>query len=272
MPLSKNMPPPTEREAIFYEDFRQGKLDRSKWNVRITGHVVNNELQAYVDSDETLYVTNDEADPDHENKVLVFHPRYRPGFETADGQSFDFISGRIDTREKFQFAYGTASARIKLPVGSGLWPAFWAMGEGKWPENGEIDIMEYVGEPDWTSCALHGPGYFGESALVNKLFFRNGEDAAGWHIYSVDWAPDKMVFKVDEVIIYRVTRPMVDFFGPWVFSDKKYLILNLALGGVYPFKTNGIHSPYYGLSKETLDRIKKDEVRVLVDWVRVCGM
>lgn len=271
------MPPdslsgPAEQQLIFWDDFSLGQLDRSKWNVRTTGKVVNNEQQAYVDSGETIYIASTHDNAGIENKVLVLHPRYRPGHTTPDDQRFDFISGRIDTREKFHFAYGSASARMKLPAGSGLWPAFWAMGSGKWPENGEIDVMEYVGETDWISCALHGPGYFGESALVNKLFFQDGKDATSWHIYTVDWAPDRIVFKVDGQVIYRVTRSMVDFFGPWVFDNKKYLILNLALGGVYPFKTNGIRSPYYGIPEGTVAKIKDDEVKVLIDWVRVYGL
>lgn len=272
MPKTDILPDTVEQKLIFSDDFNSGQLDRSKWNVRTTGKVVNNEQQAYVDSEETIYIAAAPEAADAQNKALVLHPHYRPGYTTADGQRFDFISGRLDTRDKFQFAYGSASARMKLPAGPGLWPAFWAMGSGAWPENGEIDVMECVGEPDWVSCALHGPNYSGESALVNKLFFQNGEDATSWHTYTVEWMPNRIVFKVDGVTVYRVTRPMVDFFGPWVFDGNKYLILNLALGGVYPFKTNGIREPYYGLSAETVARIKDDEVKVLVDWVRVHGV
>lgn len=269
MTLADLAPNPTRSDLIFFDDFRTGQLDRSRWNVRTTGKVVNNEQQAYVDSDETIYIASIGEDGMGANKALVLHPRYRPGYRTPDGQCFDFISGRIDTRDKFHFTYGSAAARMKLPAGPGLWPAFWAMGDGKWPENGEIDVMEYVGETDWVSSALHGPGYSGESALVNKLFFRNGQDAAAWHIYSVDWMPEKIVFRVDGVVIYRVTRPMVEFFGPWVFNDSKYLILNLALGGVYPFKTNGVRAPYYGIPQETVARIEKNQARLLIDWVCV---
>ena len=96
-----------------------------------------------------------------ENGALVLQARYKPGFVTFDKKKFDFVSGRIDTRGKFEFANGTASARMKLPAGSGFWPAFWALGNGKWPDTGEIDIMENVGEMDWTSVALHGPKYSG---------------------------------------------------------------------------------------------------------------
>jgi beta-glucanase (GH16 family) len=258
---------PPESDAFFYDDFGLGQLDRSKWSVRTTGRVVNDEQQAYVDSPETIYAEPgvDGAD----GNALALHPRYRPGFETSDGRRFDFISGRIDTRETFRFRYGSAAARIKLPVGPGVWPAFWMLGDAPWPGSGEIDVMEYVGDSDWTSCAIHGPDYSGEAGLVNKRFFSGGGDAAGWHIYAVDWAPDAIVFRIDGTVVYRVTRPMVEFFGEWVFDNEKFLVLNCALGGTYPFKTNGIRSPYYGIADETVGKIREDQARVLVDWVRV---
>ena len=256
-----------EAPKTFFDDFSSGELDRLKWNVNPTGHVVNDEQQAYVDSPETIYVAPEA--PGSNNTVLVLHPRYRPGFVTGDGQQFDFISGRVDTRDRFQFTYGSASARMKLPIGAGLWPAFWAMGTGQWPTTGEIDIMEYVGERDWVSCGLHGPGYSGEAGLVNKLFFEGGEDATGWHTYSIDRAPDTVEFRVDGAIVYRVTRPMAEFFGSWAFENEKFLILNVALGGTYPFKTNGIRSPYYGIAEGTVNAIANDEAKVMIDWVRV---
>ncbi|NNC73968.1 MAG: glycoside hydrolase family 16 protein, partial [Acidimicrobiia bacterium] len=250
----------------FLEDFSDGELDRSIWNVRVTGRVVNDENQAYIDSPDTVFVAPE--DPGSENNVLVLRGIHRPGHLSPEGRSFDFVSGRVDTRDRVDFRYGEASARIKLPVGVGLWPAFWAMGYGRWPDTGEIDIMEYVGESDWVSSAVHGPGYSGEGGLVNKLFSTDGA-AADWHVYSVRREPDQMVFAVDGVSVYRVTKPMTEFFGTWEFDDDKFLILNLALGGTYPFKTNGVRAPYYGLPHETVERIKADEVRVLVDWVRV---
>jgi beta-glucanase (GH16 family) len=252
---------------IFLDDFNRGALDRTKWNVRTTGRVVNNEQQAYIDSAATLYFLD--SIEGAEGSVLVLHPRYRPGTVTDDGQRFDFVSARLDTRDRFDFRYGSASARIKLPAGIGVWPAFWAMGYGRWPQTGEVDIMEYVGEQDWVSSAVHGPGYSGEAGLVNKLFFSDGSDATDWHVYTVNRHPHQMTFQVDGVVTYRVTRPMTEFFGTWEFDDTKYLILNCALGGTYPFKTNGIRSPYYGIPAETVELIRRDQVRVMVDWVRV---
>ena len=258
-----------EGTVVFFDDFSSTTLDRSKWNVRITGRTVNNEQQAYVDSTDTIAIAHGDEAAGAENGALLIQPRYRPAFKTPEGRKFDFISGRIDTKGKMEFTYGTAAARIKLPAGAGLWPAFWALGNGRWPDTGEIDIMENVGEPDWTSVALHGRGYFGETPLVNKFYFPAHQDASAWHVYSVDWTPDGLVFRVDGAICYRATRTMVEHYGPWAFGSPKYLILNLALGGAYPVKTNGVKSPYPGLPEATVERIKANQVKVLVDWVRV---
>lgn len=269
MPNSEQITKQTNTEVLFYDDFQRDDLDRTKWNVRRTGEIYNNEQQAYIDSSETIYIVAGDEIPGANHNALVIHPRYLPGYVTPQGDKFDFLSGRIDTRDRFDFLYGTAAARILLPTGAGLWPAFWLMGNGPWPDIGEIDVMEYVGENDWVSSALHGPGYSGEAGLVNKYFFSTDQDATAWHVYSVHWTPDSLVFKVDDFTIYRVTRPMTEFFGSWAFNNPKFLILNFALGGVYPFKTNGIRKPYYGIAEETVQKIANNEVRLVVDWVKV---
>lgn len=252
--------------VIFFDDFSDGELDRTMWNVIGPRFWVNNEQQAYMDSDETIrFASVDGA----ENGALILHPRFREGFETPRGRVCDFISGRIDTRGKFEFTHGRAEARIRMPDAVGVWPAWWLLGAGRWPDSGEIDIMEYVGEKDWTGVALHGPGYSGETPLVNKFFFADGEDVTSWHVYGVEWSTDEIVFLVDDRVAYRATRPMVEHYGEWQFDNPKYLILNFALGGAYPFKTNGIEKPYNGMPAETVEAIKRGEVFMEVDWVRV---
>ncbi|MBV9986071.1 MAG: glycoside hydrolase family 16 protein [Chitinophagaceae bacterium] len=258
-----------EGQVVFFDDFSGQTLDRSKWNVIVTGFHVNNEQQAYVDSSATIHIAHGAEAAGAGNGALVLQPQYAPGFVTFDNKKFDFISGRIDTRNKVEFMYGTASARIKLTEGTGLWPAWWVLGTGRWPETGEIDIMEYVGEKDWASAAVHGPGYSGETPFVNRLYFPETNDVTNWHIYSVDWTPDSMVFKYDDVPMFRVTRPMAEHYGKWSFDNKKFLILNFALGGAYPVKINGAKQPYNGLPAETVERIKKGESKMLVDWVKI---
>lgn len=129
--------------------------------------------------------------------------------------------------------------------------------------------MEYVGDPEWTSVAIHGRGYSGDTPIVNKASFPPREDATKWHVYSVDWTPEGFVFKVDDRVVYRATRAMIEKHGKWAFDDPKHLILNLALGGVYPVKVNGVKSPYPGIPESTVELIKAGKARVLIDWVRI---
>jgi len=248
--------------TLFFDDFSGSGLDRSRWNVIVTGMHVNDEQQAYVDSPDVLQVANGS---------LAIRPRFRQGFKTSDGRGFDFISGRIDTRSKFEFTYGTAAARMKLAAGAGLWPAFWALGGGRWPDTGEIDVMENVGDPSWISAALHGPRYFGDTPLVKRVPLDAGQDVSVWHVYAVDWTPDSLVFKVDDHSFYTVTRAMVERHGKWAFDNPKHLIVNLALGGTYPSSVNHVKDPYLGLSEATVQAIKDGKVEILVDWVRVTG-
>jgi beta-glucanase (GH16 family) len=251
---------PKPGKVIFFDDFNTGQLDRSKWNVVVTGFHVNNEQQAYVDSANTLY---------EENGALVLKPCFSQGFVTADGQHFDFISARINTMHKFDFLYGRAEARIRMDSGAGLWPAWWMLGYGDWPACGETDIMEFVGEGDWVSAAVHGPHYSGETPFVNRWYFPGKEDVTQWHTYAVDWAPESLVFSYDGHPMFRVTRTMAEHYGPWAFDKQQYLILNYALGGAYPEKINGVLQPYNGLPASTVEQIKAGKAKMYVDWVKV---
>lgn len=256
-------------KIIFFDDFSGNKLDRTKWTPVVTGFHVNDEQQAYVDSADVISFVKGEAAQGAGNGALVLSPKYSPGFKTFDGQTFDFISGRLTTKDKFDFTYGTAEARIKLVAGDGLWPAWWMLGYPEWPAGGETDIMEFIGEGDWVSAAVHGPKYNGETPFVNRLYLPKNNDVTKWHIYAVDWTPESLVFKYDGVPMFRVTKTMAEHYGKWVFTDKQYLILNFAVGGIYPFKINGIKKPYYGLSEHSLELIKQRKAKMLVDWVKV---
>lgn len=256
-------------KIVFFDDFTGTKLDRNKWNVEVTGMHVNNELQAYVDSAATLFVVNGKAAEGAKNGALLLRPLASPDFKTKDGQQFNFISSRVNTKGKFDFKYGTAEARIKLTAGAGLWPAWWMLGNGKWPETGEVDIMEYVGEKDWAGAAVHGPGYSGETPFVNRQYFAAGNEATEWHVYAVEWTPEVLNFKYDGKLMFRVTRHMTDNYGKWAFDTNKHLILNYAVGGAYPAKVNGVKSPAFGLPESTAELIRNKEAKMLVDWVKV---
>jgi beta-glucanase (GH16 family) len=260
---------PVKNVTVFFEDFNEKGLNRKIWNVEVTGNTVNNEQQAYVDSSNILYLVHGRKAEGAKNGALVIKPVYHPGYLSKEQHSYDFLSGRINTRAKFEFTYGTVSARMKISSGAGLWPAFWALGEGKWPDCGEIDVMETVGDSSWVSHALHGPGYFGNTPLAYRAFFTKGTDVTQWHIYSVDWTPASLVFKIDGQVTYTVTRAMVEKYGKWAYDNPKFLILNFALGGGYPAGVNKINKPYFGLSQSSVNLIKTGQAKVLVDWVLV---
>ena len=137
------------RKLLFADEFDGNALDRTKWSVIGADFWVNEEQQAYLDRPDTIAVRGGS---------LVLTPRFDPGADTLARRKADFVSGRIVTEGKFDFTYGRAEARIRMPEAQGVWPAFWLLGNRQWPHSGEIDIMEYVGEPDWTAVALHGPG------------------------------------------------------------------------------------------------------------------
>ncbi len=258
--------PPPSGTLIFADEFNAGVLDRAKWNVEGPAFWVNNELQAYVDEPATIsFATAAGAD----GGVLRLTPVLRPRTVTPTGRVTDFVSGRINTAGKFDVSYGRIAARIRMPDAAGVWPAFWLLGYGQWPDAGEIDIMEYVGVAGWTSVALHGPGYSGNTPLAARQDFPAGASAADWHEYAVVRAPDSVTFFVDDRQIYRVTRADVERFGPWRFDRAQYLILNFALGGDYPRAVNGIAAPYFGMPQATADAIARGELAMEVDWVRV---
>lgn len=256
-------------DTLFFDDFNEKTLNRNNWNVEITGRTVNNEQQAYVDSSATIYFVKGKSAEGAKNGALVLRAVFDSGYISPEKKQYDFNSGRINTRSKFEFDHGTASARMKMTSSPGLWPAFWLLGNGKWPDCGEIDIMETVGDSSWTSNALHGPGYFGNTPLTSRNKFPAGIDVTQWHIYSTDWTNESITFKVDGKVTYTVTRAMVEKYGKWAFDNSKFIILNFALGGGYPNGVNKITKPYFGLSQKSLDLIKAGKAKVLVDWVLV---
>lgn len=256
-------------DTVFFEDFNGTSLDRTKWNVEVTGNTYNNEQQAYIDSSAVIYLVKGNAAEGASNGALVIRAVLQPGFTTKEHKKYDFLSGRINTQNKVTFKYGRASARMKITGGAGLWPAFWMLGDGNWPDCGEVDIMETVGDASWISNAVHGPNYFGDTPFTYRAFFPEGTNAEQWHIYGVDWAPDRLTFMLDGKVTYTVTKAMAEHYGPWAFDNAKFIILNFALGGGYPQGQNKAISPYYGIPQTTVNLVKSGQAKVLVDWVLV---
>jgi len=167
---------------------------------------------------------------------LVITARVAPAGLACFYGECKYTSARIKTKAKVEPLYGRVEARIKLPEGQGLWPAFWLLGNNipstPWPGCGEIDIMEYKGSVQGsTSSAMHGPGYSGNTPLVHAFNLPSGAFSDDFHLFAVEWEAEQVRFYVDETLHYTVTKENVQRYGKWVFDHPFFILLNLAVGG-----------------------------------------
>jgi len=149
-----------------------------------------------------------------------------------------YTSAKITTRGTLDVAPGRVEARIKLPAGQGLWPAFWLLGINigavGWPRCGELDIMENHGsDVTSTSSAMHGPGYSGNTPFVHSYQLAASSFADDFHTFAVQWDSSRVMFFVDGTQHYVIQRDDVERHGDWVFGQPFFIILNLAVGGTF---------------------------------------
>lgn len=249
---SKQEDLPAEYEGytlVWEETFDEDSLNLDDWNVEThEPGWVNNELQAYVDSPDNIYI---------EDGDLVLKP-----IETGNGE---YTSGRVNTQNKHDFKYGRFEAKVRVPEGQGFLPAFWMMPTsenlyGQWPRCGEIDIMEVMGQATDTS---YGTIHFGNphSESQGTCVLDEGSFSDEYHVFSVDWEPGKIEWYVDGNLIhtesnwYSATEGQGEITYPAPFDQPFYIILNLAVGG-----------SWVGNPDETTD-IENAEYRI--DYVRV---
>jgi len=169
-------------------------VDPSKWVVEVGGKGWGNEeLEYYTSRRENAHI---------QDGNLVIEAR-RENYTGTDG-SRNYTSARMKTAGKFSQTYGRFEARIKIPSGQGMWPAFWMLGDDidktGWPAWGEIDIMENIGkEPSTIHGSIHGPGYTGgdgiEAAFKLPAARRFADD---FHVFAVEWEPSAIRFYVDD--------------------------------------------------------------------------
>ena len=232
---------------LVWEDEFEGEVgllpDSAKWNFDIGTDWGNQQLEYDTDRPENASLDG------NGNLAIV-----------ARKESFagsPFTSARITTKGKFDFTYGRYEARIKMPWGPGIWPAFWLLGsnidEVSWPQCGEIDVMEYRGnEPHLIHGSVHGPGYSGGNAVTKSFALEQNRFDTDFHIFAVEWGVDYIYFFVDDHLYQVITPEDVD--GEWVYDHTFHIILNLAVGGNYVgFPTSDTNFPQ----------------TMLVDWVRV---
>lgn len=218
--------PPEGMQLVWSDEFDGDTVDRSNWTYDIGGWGWGNgEAQYYTDRPENSRT---------QNGLLVIELRQEKYEDSY------YTSARLKSQGLQEFQYGRIEARIKVPKGVGTWPAFWMLGANfeqdaadeanRWPNIGEIDIMEYVGrEPDLVLGTLHGPGYAGAGALT-KWNRQDNEIGDDFHTFAVDWNADRIQWFYDGEMYYEL--------GPenlgnreWVFDRPFFMILNLALGG-----------------------------------------
>ena len=233
---------------VFEDNFNEGsgtKPSTSKWTYD-PGVPNNGEIQYYTPNSEN-------AQTDGAGNLVIEARR-------QDYQGRQYTSGRMNTGNKFSTQYGRFEARIKVPKGNGLWPAFWMMGDDfltgrPWPYNGEIDIMEVLGRNTTEMyTTLHAPAYNGGGGYGQK-------NAAGvdlsqdFHVYAAEWDSKGIRFFLDGRQVFNAAKDTVENTrGPWIFDHKFYLILNLAVGGDFP---------------GPIDASTPFPARMLVDYVRV---
>ncbi|MCC5479238.1 RICIN domain-containing protein [Streptomyces barringtoniae] len=210
-------------------------VDSSKWNLETGDNVNNHEREYYTPG------TNNAALDGQGHLVITARKENPAGYQCWYG-SCQYTSARLNTAGKFNARYGHVEARMKIPRGQGMWPAFWMLGTPvNWPDSGEIDVMENVGfEPSTVHGTIHGPGYSGSGGIGAAYSLPNGQAFAdAFHTFAVDWAPGSITWSVDGTAYER--RTPADLGGKtWVFDSKPFfLILNLAVGGYWPGDPDG---------------------------------
>jgi beta-glucanase (GH16 family) len=223
--------PDYDPNLVWAEEFNYtGLPDPNIWNMETGGGGWgNNELQYYTETENNAYV---------DNGVLTITAR-----EEQVGDR-DYTSARITTQGKFDFKYGKIEARIKLPYGQGLWPAFWMLGANintvGWPACGEIDIMELVGGSPDGDNTCHATIHWdndGEHAQYGLPYtLPNGIFADDFHVFTVEWDAQEIRAYVDNVEYYvaDITPEALS-----EFQNNFFIILNVAVGGNWPGPPDG---------------------------------
>lgn len=216
----------------------------------------NGELEYYTDNPENVAT-------DGEGNLVITAVQLDPA--TSDLQCWygacEYTSARLITWGNVEFEYGRVEARLKLPFGQGMWPAFWMLGtdlaEVSWPQSGEIDIMENIGrEPSTTHGTIHGPGYSGGEGIGAPYELAEGTVADDFHVYAIEWTPDQIRWFVDDEEFLTLTPDDIPAGSEWVYNHPFFIIMNVAVGGNWP-----------GLPDETTTFPQT----MHVDYVRVYG-
>jgi beta-glucanase (GH16 family) len=213
---------PERWELVWNDEFESETINPENWTYDLgASGWGNNELQNYTDREENARI---------EDGILIIEAR------EEEYKASDYTSARLKTQMLHSWTYGRIEARMKLPTGQGIWSAFWILGDdiatSSWPDCGEIDIMENIGAPKTVYGTVHGPGYSGGDGVGSSYYSSGTSFADEFHTYAVEWQPDQISWYVDDVLFNTVTDADVN--GAWVYDHDFFVILNLAVGGLWP--------------------------------------
>jgi beta-glucanase (GH16 family) len=226
--------PPSSWTLVWSDEFEGlagATVDATRWRFDVGGGGWGNqELQSYTDRARNAHLSGDGA--------LVIDV-LREGHTGPDGIPREFTSARLKTQGTFAETYGRFEARLKVPHGQGIWPAFWMLGtditSAGWPACGEIDVMEHIGrEPALVHGTIHGPGYSGGSGIGSAFTLPAGRFADDFHVFAVEWDRDVLRWYVDGQLYLTRTPAHLPTGTRWVFDHPFFLILNVAVGGTWP--------------------------------------
>jgi beta-glucanase (GH16 family) len=229
--------PSASPSAVWNDEFdgpAGTSFDRAKWVADTGGQGFGNrERQFYTTRAENVALDGDGH--------LVITARAEPpssAYQCWYG-GCRYTSTRLKTKGLFEQAYGRFEARIRIPRGQGIWPAFWMLGgdidQIGWPKSGEIDIMENIGrEPAIAHGTLHGPGYSGGGGIGSADTLPSGAYADNFHVFAVAWRPGEIRWFVDGRQYHRMTPADLPPGTKWVFDHPFCLLLNVAVGGAWP--------------------------------------
>lgn len=226
--------PPTVWSLVWSDEFNGpsgAPVDATKWTAEVGGGGWgNNELEYYTSR----------VDNSYQSGGTLVIKAIKEHYTGSDFVTREYTSARLITRNKFSPQYGRFEARIKLPFGQGIWPAFWMLGNNigtvGWPQCGEIDILENIGrEPTIIHGTIHGPGYSGEFGIGASYSLPNNQRFAdAFHTFAVEWEPNVVRFYCDGILYKTLTPANLPAGKTWVYDHPFFILMNLAVGGYWP--------------------------------------